>query len=198
MELTRVLFLAVPRRLCPGRERRRGDLLRIGHDRGLPGIPPGKDSPAVCFVSAHCLQGVSIPRIVHKDFHTPTLSGARAWRVAGQCPGCPAGQPSGISPGVMGLGSSSQPHLGPDSSFPDKVHRGVWPMAQGQQAASACSLGRERGLRRNPKPKHKSHPSEYASTGAHRVSTGEGSRCEPQTRNCGLQGTGPLPEGRTA
>lgn len=31
---------------------------------------------SVCFVSARCLRGVSIPRIVRKDFHAPTLSGA--------------------------------------------------------------------------------------------------------------------------
>ena len=39
-----VLFVLVPPRLRSGGERRRDDLLRVGHDRGLPGLPSGEHS----------------------------------------------------------------------------------------------------------------------------------------------------------
>ena len=81
-----VLFVLVPPRLRSGGERGRDDLLRIGHDRGLPGLPPGEHSaPSATFQSrclegVHCLQGVCVLSCsVMSD--TATL-----WTVAHQTP----------------------------------------------------------------------------------------------------------------
>lgn len=97
------LSLLVSRWLCPRRECRRHDILCVSNNRGLSGLPPGKQlfhlllSGSHCLACAFCLPALNTCKIrllLSWSFYqvrisTPQLSlGFGVMQNMWQCPGC--------------------------------------------------------------------------------------------------------------
>lgn len=83
--LSPVLLLADPRRLRPGRERGRGHLLRLGHHRRPPGLPPGKRGVSVRLSPGALTVASPDPAFLVPDAGGPRTAGGGtrvSWRLA--------------------------------------------------------------------------------------------------------------------
>lgn len=171
------MFLAVPRRLCSGRECGRGDILRIGHDRRLPGLSSGKYSlqsaswwvlfPCECSLSSRC------KRLQNQAFLTGSLYQIRV-STPQLCPVLGHGKRYACVQGVsqasqvgwvqVGLraGAEAPSHLNPDGSGASKKRcvKGLGYGPGTKRSLSPASGTGRKTLRRTLNPNADFHPTE--------------------------------------
>lgn len=168
------MFLAVPRRLCSGRECGRGDILRIGHDRRLPGLSSGKYSlqsaswwvllPCKCSLSSRCkrLQNQTFltGSLYQISVSTPQLCPGLGHGKRYACPGSLSGQPGGMGPGGAASWGRGPSHLNPDGGGSSKkrcIKESGYGPGTKRSLSPAFGTGRK-SLRRTLNPNADFHP----------------------------------------